>query len=139
MVLQKATPYEPKCKTSNMFAGQIGLQYLLFYIAMICVPWMLLAKPVLIMRKRKQAHAYSVTHQQMASATENGDAQQTGGGTGGHGEGHDEEPLGEIFIHQAIHTIEYVLGSVSHTASYLRCGRSHLLTLVSTISIHKLF
>ncbi|CAH1967435.1 unnamed protein product [Acanthoscelides obtectus] len=120
MVLQKATPYEPKCKTSNMFAGQIGLQYLLFYIAMICVPWMLLAKPVLIMRKRKQAHAYSVTHQQMASATENGDAQQTGGGTGGHGEGHDEEPLGEIFIHQAIHTIEYVLGSVSHTASYLR-------------------
>nr|CAI5843989.1 unnamed protein product [Callosobruchus analis] len=123
MVLQKKSPFESRCETSSMFAGQAGLQYLLFYVAMICVPWMLLAKPLLIMRNRKQQHAYSVTHQQMASATENGDASQQqvmgGGGLGGGG-GHDEEPLGEIFIHQAIHTIEYVLGSVSHTASYLR-------------------
>ena len=32
----------------------------------------------------------------------------------------EEEPMSEILIHQAIETIEYVLSTVSHTASYLR-------------------
>jgi len=128
MVLNKETPYEKICETSNMYAGQGGIQKFLLFCAFVCIPWMLLAKPIIIMRRRKAAALYPVNHNQLSTgATENGDAEQPmhnstaqppapvqGGGE------HDDEPMSEIFIHQGIHTIEYVLGSISHTASYLR-------------------
>ncbi|XP_062559206.1 V-type proton ATPase 116 kDa subunit a 1-like isoform X4 [Armigeres subalbatus] len=150
MVLFKSVDHDTGVCSPFMFAGQQGLQKFLVIIALLCVPWMLLAKPIMIMRSRKEAavglgnHSIhdinlvliisDLQHQPMAPySNENGDAEtglnqqnatqdgavQQGAG-GGAGHGHDNEEMSEIFIHQGIHTIEYVLGSVSHTASYLR-------------------
>ncbi|XP_016982730.1 V-type proton ATPase 116 kDa subunit a1 isoform X7 [Drosophila rhopaloa] len=114
------TPKPPPdhCET-YMFFGQHFIQVLFVLVAVGCIPVMLLAKPLLIMQARKQANEEV---QPIAGATS--DAETGGvsnGGSHGGGGGHEEEEeLSEIFIHQSIHTIEYVLGSVSHTASYLR-------------------
>ncbi|XP_043214096.1 V-type proton ATPase 116 kDa subunit a1-like isoform X3 [Amphibalanus amphitrite] len=102
-------PGEKYCD-GYLFDGQKGFQSFLLFVGVMCIPWMLLAKPILIWRQRRQQ-----PHSELPEA--NGDVAAPAGGGGG---GHDEEEFSEVCIHQAIHTVEYVLGSVSHTASYLR-------------------
>merc|ERR1712241_1311639 len=91
-----------------MYPGQQGLQQLLLVVGVAMIPVMLLGKPLFIMYRRRQARArYSSLRDELL------EPQHEEGG-------HEEEDFGEIMINQGIHTIEYVLGSVSHTASYLR-------------------
>ncbi|TDG49273.1 hypothetical protein AWZ03_004362 [Drosophila navojoa] len=116
VLFKKSKPPGLHCNT-YMFAGQSFFQTVFVLIALACIPVMLLGKPIKIMQARKLANVQPITG---ASDAEVGGMSNGGGSHGGGGEHHDEEEMSEIFIHQGIHTIEYVLGSVSHTASYLR-------------------
>ncbi|KAH8306252.1 hypothetical protein KR018_005312 [Drosophila ironensis] len=117
MVLFNTPKTPPEGCHVYMFMGQHFFQVLFVLVALGCIPVMLLAKPLLIMQARKQANV-----QPIAGATSDAEtgAVSNGGSHGGGGGHEEEEEMSEIFIHQSIHTIEYVLGSVSHTASYLR-------------------
>jgi len=114
MVLFRGNESEANCDP-YLYAGQRGFQSFLVIVAVICVPWMLLAKPLLIRRAHKQKLASGVSRLGLADETNQDEDDNTSHhGTGG------EFDFTEIIILQGIHTIEYVLGSVSHTASYLR-------------------
>ncbi|XP_055321955.1 V-type proton ATPase 116 kDa subunit a 1 isoform X2 [Sitodiplosis mosellana] len=122
MVLFKNPPYPEKEEDCSpyMFWGQRGLQQLLVLVALACIPWMLLSKPIHIMRSRKEAAHHPIDRQPVGNGDAEGGLNADGAVQQPQGHGHDEEDITEIFIHSGIHTVEYVLGSVSHTASYLR-------------------
>ncbi|XP_063909644.1 V-type proton ATPase 116 kDa subunit a1-like [Zophobas morio] len=102
MMLFKEEEQKPGCEV-YMFEGQQLLQQILVYLSLLCIPVLLLGKPLYVKFTRKAKPK-----------------KDSGDQTAAQNEDEEEEPISEIFIHQVIHTIEYVLSTISHTASYLR-------------------
>ncbi|KAM7256196.1 hypothetical protein ACFE04_011937 [Oxalis oulophora] len=99
---------------NELFSGQKLLQLVLLFSALVAVPWMLLPKPFLLKKQHEERHR----GQTYALVDNSDDPLEMEPNRGSHG--HEEFEFSEIFVHQLIHTIEFVLGSVSNTASYLR-------------------
>ncbi|KAJ1520839.1 hypothetical protein ONE63_003928 [Megalurothrips usitatus] len=129
MMLFSENPQVLTCD-QYMFAVQGSLQRGLVLAALACIPVMLLGKPIYILCSRrkpkhdKRARTNGGLNQDMElqSPDEHEALGQTLAQPAAAAEGHDhdDEPFGEIMVHQSIHTVEYVLSTVSHTASYLR-------------------
>ncbi|XP_058780761.1 V-type proton ATPase subunit a2-like [Vicia villosa] len=99
---------------NQLFTGQKFLQVILLLLALVAVPWMLLPKPFLLKKQHRERHkgqSYSLLFA--------GDDPLESQSDGVHRD-NDDFDFSEIFVHQLIHTIEFVLGAVSNTASYLR-------------------
>lgn len=145
-----------------LYTGQKFVQVALVVVALMCVPWLLLYKPMVLRRENNRAremgyrdinshldHVLQLHEEEEAlEQVGNGhltrddddnladlgledevdqlsehftfpnDIEPMHHNSGGHGE--EEFNLMDVVIHQVIHTIEFCLNCVSHTASYLR-------------------
>ncbi|CAI8585325.1 unnamed protein product [Vicia faba] len=99
---------------NQLFEGQKNVQLVLLLLAGVAVPWMLLPKPFILKKQHEARHM----DESYASLPNTEESLQVESNHDSHG--HAEFEFSEIFVHQLIHTIEFVLGAVSNTASYLR-------------------
>nr|KAF6319170.1 ATPase H+ transporting V0 subunit a4 [Myotis myotis] len=91
--------------------------------ALISVPWMLLIKPFILRANHRKSQLQASMIQEHTAEDIEGDNLNPPRRADVHRAQEDYEEefnFGDIFVHQAIHTIEYCLGCISNTASYLR-------------------
>eukprot|EP00186_Timspurckia_oligopyrenoides_P002953 CAMPEP_0182450222 /NCGR_PEP_ID=MMETSP1172-20130603/39844_1 /TAXON_ID=708627 /ORGANISM="Timspurckia oligopyrenoides, Strain CCMP3278" /LENGTH=869 /DNA_ID=CAMNT_0024647757 /DNA_START=179 /DNA_END=2788 /DNA_ORIENTATION=- len=115
-------------ETQRMYSGQSFVQVVLLLMAFVSVPWMLLPKPLILraQNQKKRGYAPVPSHPSNPHGTSNGnhtledDTSDVDDAEMPEKSAHGSFDFGEVVVNQGIHTIEFVLGAVSNTASYLR-------------------
>ncbi|XP_034075794.1 V-type proton ATPase 116 kDa subunit a isoform X1 [Gymnodraco acuticeps] len=122
-----------------LYRGQMAIQSLLVVIALACVPCMLIIKTLVLRRQylwRKnlgtqnfggirvgngptEDEAEIIQHDQLSQHSEE-EPERCLLSPAVKACQEEEFNFGDVAVHQAIHTIEYCLGCISNTASYLR-------------------
>lgn len=167
----------PGTVEEQLYPGQKFIQVVLVLIALICVPWLLIYKPLTLKRQNDKAiklgytdlhsqrnHSMMLHEEEAALELERelnndptdeevetddefrfpNDIEPMFHSAAAHGDDHGEFNFGDIVIHQVIHTIEFCLNCVSHTASYLRLwalslAHAQLSTVLWSMTIQNAF
>ncbi|CCE63907.1 hypothetical protein TPHA_0G00710 [Tetrapisispora phaffii CBS 4417] len=108
----------------ELYPHQAKVQVFLLAVALICIPWLLIAKPLHFKLTHKD-HIALPTDEENSGLQVSDDINELLTEEGAEddddeGHGHGQEEFSDVVIHQVIHTIEFCLNCVSHTASYLR-------------------
>ncbi|KAH8100229.1 H+-ATPase subunit [Cristinia sonorae] len=118
----------PGTVENKLYSGQSVVQTALILVALVCVPWLLISKPYLAWKEMKKHEGEGYNRLGAEEPSNHLSDEALEGEEEGNGravseameEEHEEHDFGEVVIHQVIHTIEFCLGCISHTASYLR-------------------
>lgn len=109
MVLAPGTVVDP------LFEGQAAFQGKILLLCLVCILLMLFPKPLIMYYQQKNKAEHGPSDLIPSHDGDDDDHDDH------HGGGHDEHgDLTDVIVHIGIETIEFILGSVSNTASYLR-------------------
>jgi V-type H+-transporting ATPase subunit a len=100
----------------QLVPNQTGVMQAVLVVSAVSIPLMLFVKPIYLYRKGKRDEVVEVK-EELPSEIDRIRAQEI---VKTERRKKHNEDFGDLFIHQLIETIEFVLGTVSNTASYLR-------------------